>query len=102
MLNKHGKRFTKVKDKNFSITTKKQTTTTKKTTTTSNNITIGFNTNGGHHIDTITVEAGQVLTYPIPVREGYTFVGWYNNGVAWDLRTPIHRNVVLTAKWTVE
>ena len=84
------------------------TTTTKKvvkTTTTTQQVityTVGFNVNGGEHIDTITVKAGDVITYPIPVRNGYKFVGWFNNGEAWNYGTPIHRNVVLTAKWTVE
>ncbi len=80
-------------------TTKVVRTTTAKPKTT---YTVGFNVNGGHHIDTITVEAGEVITYPIPVREGYIFIGWYHNGVAWNLGTPIHSNVVLTAKWTKE
>ena len=91
-------------------TTKQQetTTTTKKvvptTTTTKAKIyyTVGFNVNGGNHIDSRTVEAGQKMVYPIPERPGYKFVGWYSNGEAWDYNTPIHRDIVLTAKWTVE
>ena len=90
-------------------TTTKQpeTTTTKKVvpTTTTKAVTtyvVGFNVNGGNHIDSKTVEAGSVIEYPIPVRPGYKFVGWYSNGEAWNYGTPIHRNIVLTAKWTVE
>jgi len=81
-------------------TTKKVVkTTTKKAVTT---YTVGFNTNGGHHIDSIKVEAGNLIEYPIPTREGYKFVGWYHNGTAWNYGTPIHGDIVLTAKWTVE
>ena len=100
-----------IKPETTTTTTKQPETTTTTTqakvvptTTTKAKITytVGFNVNGGHHIDSRTVEAGEKLVYPIPVREGYKFVGWYSNGEPWNYDTPIHRNIVLTAKWTVE
>ena len=44
--------------------------------------------------------------YPDPVREGYTFIGWYissdpdNLGVPWDFETDVVRsNMTLWAHW---
>lgn len=79
-------------------TTAKQTT--KVVTTKATTYTVSFNSNGGSFIEPITVKQGSVITYPIPVREGYTFVGWYSNGSKFDLSTGIYRDYVLVAKWT--
>lgn len=36
-----------------------------------------FETNGGTAIEDVTTEKGQEYTLPTPVREGYSFEGWY-------------------------
>lgn len=83
-------------------TTKKVVKTTKATTKVTQpavkTYTVSFNANGGDFIEAITVNEGTVVSLPTPVRTGYTFVGWYNNGVKYD-NAPINRNIVLVAKW---
>lgn len=40
--------------------------------------TVSFDTNGGNQIEPQTIESGMTATEPeIPIREGYTFIGWY-------------------------
>ncbi len=90
------------------VTTKKQTTTqkqtTKKTTTTekkdTNKITIGFNVNGGEQIGSYTINRGSKVKLPVPVRKGYTFVGWYKNNVHYTSDTVFNESIILVAKWT--
>ena len=86
--------------KKTTTTTKKQTTTTKKTTTTNNNITIGFNTNGGEQISSYNISKGSKVKLPTPVRNGYTFVGWYKNNIHYTSDTVFNESIILVAKWT--
>jgi|SRR5574344_339593 uncharacterized repeat protein (TIGR02543 family) len=82
-------------------TTKKVVNTTKKVTTTttvSNKKVISFNTNGGKLIDSMYVTVGSNIDLPTPVRDGYTFIGWYVHSVKYTSLT-VSDNVVLTAKW---
>ena len=83
-------------------TTKKQTTTKKTTTqkTDTNKITIGFNTNGGEQISSYTVNKGSKVKLPVPVRNGYTFVGWYKNNIHYTSDTVFNDSIILVAKWT--
>ena len=89
-------------------TTKKQTTkkpvTTKKTTTTkkidNNKITIGFNTNGGEQISSYIINKGSKTKLPVPVRNGYTFIGWYKNNIHYTSDTIFNDSTILVAKWT--
>lgn len=82
-------------------TTTVVTTTKKVTTTVTKKYTISFNTNGGNLIDDIkVVENNKVNNLPTPIREGYTFVGWYYHGNVFDTSTNINQNYVLTAKWS--
>lgn len=67
--------------------------------------TIRFETNGGSEIADMVVEAGQKLSKPAdPIREGYTFAGWYRDmdlQEPWDFDTDIvEGNMTLYAKWT--
>ena len=84
-------------------TTKKVVKTTKATTKATQpavkTYTVAFNSNGGDFIDAVTVNEGTVVSLPTPVRTGYTFVGWYTNGVRYD-NAPVNRDIVLVAKWT--
>ncbi len=41
--------------------------------------TINFVVNGGNIIDPISQDYGTSLTLPIPVKEGYDFLGWFDN-----------------------
>lgn len=65
--------------------------------------TVSFNTNGGNKIDALTVEDGKTLTnLPNPTKNGYTFEGWYYNGLEFDITTVITKNITLDAKWEQE
>jgi len=70
--------------------------------------TVTFNPNGGTgYFPPITVASGSIMgaQYPIIAREGYTFLGWYDETVSpaqqYSQRTPITKNVTLTARWQV-
>lgn len=85
-------------------TTKRRTTTKRTTTSTTTTKKIAyrveFNTNGGNMISFKEVLPNKIVSKPIPVREGYTFVGWYYQGVLFDFNTKINHNYVLVAKWS--
>lgn len=56
--------------------------------------------NGSTVSETKTVEEGSVVAKPTnPTKEGYTFVGWYLDGTAFDFSTKITSDTILTAEW---
>ncbi len=58
----------------------------------------------GADIGPITVDHGTVVTEPTdPVRDGYTFDGWYTDSartVPYDWSAPVTSDIMLYAKWT--
>ena len=44
---------------------------------------------------------GSLAVAPLtnPKKDGYTFLGWYYDGVKWDFGTAITKDITLTAKW---
>ena len=70
-----------------------------------NKVTITFVTNGGTEIASIKAKAGEEITPPSdPVKEGYTFAGWYLNADFSGDRQEIpsvmpDKNVTYYAKW---
>lgn len=48
---------------------------------------LAFDTNGGEFIETLYGSYGETITVPTPVREGYTFVGWFSDAAC---RTEYH------------
>lgn len=84
-------------------TTKVVTTTKKKTTKAVKKYTISFNTNGGNHLDDISVKENTTIgSLNIPTRIGYKFIGWYYHGTRLDESTAIKQDYVLVAKWVRE
>ena len=68
--------------------------------------TVKFNSNGGPNLAegqelVLTVDIGSTVSSPsTPMfRTGYTFSGWYSNGVKWNFSTPVTENITLTAEW---
>ncbi|MFP4287362.1 MAG: InlB B-repeat-containing protein, partial [Candidatus Izemoplasmataceae bacterium] len=65
--------------------------------------TISFNSNGGTNHPAITQEVGTTLgNLPTPVKDGYTFQGWYTNSNltnAFTQSTMPSTNTTLYAKW---
>ena len=63
---------------------------------------VTFETNGGDEIAARTVDYGAVIAAVQPVREGYTFVGWYADAelsVDFDFEQRITEDTTLYAKW---
>ena len=65
--------------------------------------TITFESNGGTNISSVIVDYNTKVSKPTdPVRDGYTFGGWYTNSSltnAFDFNTLITENLTLYAKW---
>lgn len=62
--------------------------------------TITFDSNGGSEVRSRRVgENGNVIRPEDPIREGYTFVGWYLGDEAFDFATEITSDLTLTAHW---
>lgn len=65
--------------------------------------TVTFDSNGGSKVPQQTVPKGKTATKPAnPTKEGYDFVGWYNDKVLkteYDFKTKVVKNITLYAKW---
>lgn len=63
--------------------------------------TVSFDSDGGDVIGSILVADGSVMGYvPNPVREGYTFDGWYSGQIRYDPQhSTVSSDLVLRASW---
>ncbi len=53
-------------------------------------------------IEPITVNWGDKVEQPdAPIKDGYTFIGWYNGEEEFDFSTPIKEDLVLTPKFEI-
>lgn len=64
--------------------------------------TVSFNSAGGGRVETQSVKNGEKALKPAdPVRENYTFEGWFSGDEEWIFcGFPVTENVTLTAKWS--
>ncbi len=61
---------------------------------------VTFDSDGGSKVATQTIKAGSLVIKPAnPTREGYKFIGWYHNDIAWDFTWKANVNITLVAKW---
>lgn len=61
---------------------------------------VTFNSNGGSEIEEQYIAVGETVTKPTnPVRDGYTFKGWYYNDTKYDFDKKVSQDMILTAKW---
>ncbi|MCL2337259.1 MAG: InlB B-repeat-containing protein [Firmicutes bacterium] len=67
-----------------------------------NGMTVTFDAQGGTPAPpAVTVNYGTPVSKPAdPVKEGFTFAGWYNGAIAYDFSKTVTTNLTLTAKWT--
>lgn len=70
-------------------------------------VTVEFDSNGGTEIAKQTVKINDYAERPaVPVKEGYTFEGWYSNAGltrVFDFdATPVTKDMTLYAKWTAK
>ena len=70
------------------------------TSSESNTITIKFDTAGGDDLKNIKVRKDESTNLPTPVRDGYTFEGWYYDDTLVDDDYTFEKDITLTAKWT--
>ena len=62
---------------------------------------VTFSVGNGLKDIVVTVEKDNGVVKPAdPEKEGYTFEGWYYNGVRFDFSTPITKDTVITAIWS--
>lgn len=62
--------------------------------------TISFDSDGGSHIDSQSIEEGKTATKPNnPIKTNFSFDGWYIENVLFDFSTPITADLTLKAKW---
>lgn len=62
---------------------------------------VTFSVGNGLKDIVISVEKDNGVLKPAdPEKEGYTFEGWYYNGVKFDFSTPITKDIVITAIWS--
>lgn len=63
--------------------------------------TVNFNTQGGVFVGSVT--AGYILEEPVTEKNGYTFLGWYDNaegtGERYNFPMAIKENITLYASW---
>ncbi len=73
------------------------------------NVTVTFDSNGGGEVKPQTIQQGQQVQRPAdPVKEGYTFIGWYDkndldnkyyNMPEWNFRYSVTGDMELVAQW---
>lgn len=61
---------------------------------------VRFAADGGSEVPEQSVIPGQrAAEPPVPTRDGYTFMGWYNGAARYDFSSPVTADRTLTAKW---
>ncbi|SHH61911.1 Listeria/Bacterioides repeat-containing protein [Anaerosphaera aminiphila DSM 21120] len=71
---------------------------------TPNEYTVSFDSVGGTAVAEQTVAHGEIATEPTPepTKDGYTFIEWQLNGVAYDFTTPVTEDIELVATWEAD
>ncbi|MCL2712973.1 MAG: InlB B-repeat-containing protein, partial [Methanomassiliicoccaceae archaeon] len=63
---------------------------------------VTFDSDGGSDVDPQEVEDGETADEPEnPIKDGYTFDGWYDGEDEWDFNDPVTKDLVLKAKWDI-
>jgi len=63
--------------------------------------TVTFDADNGTGNITVTVETDKKVTQPEnPIKEGFTFKGWFADEIEFDFDTAINADLILTAKWS--
>jgi len=67
--------------------------------------TVSFDTRGGETLASLTAESGETVSVPDPVREGYTFTGWYSSpdlSTEWINGSSADSDLTLYASWKIQ
>ncbi|MCR4679151.1 MAG: InlB B-repeat-containing protein [Lachnospiraceae bacterium] len=63
--------------------------------------TVTFDPAGGSSVGSYAVKSGSKVSKPSnPSRSGYSFGGWYKDGVAYNFDSTVTENITLKAKWS--
>ena len=61
---------------------------------------VTFIKGNGEDNDIVSVNENETIAKPSdPIKDGYSFIGWYNGNVLFDFNTKISSNITLTAKY---
>ena len=60
---------------------------------------ISFDSNGGDNVEDFKVADGKITKLPVPERDGYKFLGWFDGENEIKVGDTISKNINLTAKW---
>ena len=71
----------------------------KKESSKTEQITIDFDTDGGSKVESIKINKNTSITLPTTTKEGYNFIGWYNDTNMVNNETKFSSNTKLVAKW---
>ncbi len=64
---------------------------------------VSFETDGGTFVPDQYIAPGQTIRQPTdPVKEGYTFVGWFYGDTQFDFSKKVSQNMKLVARWEEE
>ena len=62
--------------------------------------TVTFNSNGISNTPSQTIKSGEKATKPVnPIKDGYTFMGWYLGQSLYDFSSAVTSDIVLEGKW---
>ena len=63
---------------------------------------ITFNSDGGSDVPAVNVKRGDTIVEPVPpIKEGYTFDGWYKEDNIWDFENKVYSDLTLISKWSL-
>lgn len=61
---------------------------------------VSFDSAGASGVEVITVQKNNKVEKPgEPIREGYTFLGWFDGDEEWDFDKEVTKSIILIAKW---
>ena len=61
---------------------------------------VTFDTDGGNEIASVKVKENDKVKEPEnPIKEGFTFTGWYYNEELYNFDTPVKQDITLKANW---
>lgn len=61
---------------------------------------VKFDSDGGTTISNQIIEKGDIIEKPEnPIKEGYTFIGWFLNDDVYDFSSTVENDIELKAKW---
>ena len=64
--------------------------------------TVTFDSDGGTEVEKIEVKKGDIIVLPKVTKNGYNFVGWFDNNTKVTTNLKVTKDITLKAKWISE